>query len=61
MSAALKAAALGGAAFVLPPGYTGIKVVGSGAYGVVVAATAPGGRRVAVKRVPRWTSGEQIA
>ena len=55
-AAAAAAARPAASSFVLPPGYTGIKVVGSGAYGVVVAATAPSGRRVAVKRVPRWTS-----
>ena len=44
------------AQFILPAGYSGIKVIGQGAYGVVVSAIDPLGRKVAVKRVPRWTS-----
>ena len=42
--------------FVLPPGYLGARQIGSGAYGVVVSALDPRGRRVAVKRIARWTS-----
>ena len=42
--------------FVLPPGYTGLRIIGTGAYGCVVSAKDPSGRTVAVKRIPKWTS-----
>jgi mitogen-activated protein kinase 1/3 len=42
--------------FNLPFGYTGLKVIGTGAYGVVVSAKDPTGHTVAVKRIPKWTS-----
>jgi mitogen-activated protein kinase 1/3 len=42
--------------FILPCGYTGIRIIGSGAYGVVVSAKDLKGQSVAVKRIPNWTS-----
>ena len=42
--------------FILPFGYTGIRIIGSGAYGVVVSAKDLKGQSVAVKRIPNWTS-----
>jgi mitogen-activated protein kinase 1/3 len=42
--------------FILPPGFIGIRVIGQGAYGVVVSAKDPKGQSVAVKRIPNWTS-----
>jgi len=42
--------------FILPPGYTGLRIIGTGAYGCVVSAKDPSGGLVAVKRIPKWTS-----